>query len=377
MNLRTILLFLACALTWPVPVVGDVILTPKEIRQTLNHGPWPPAFELDPSNGVSGDPAAIDLGKSLFFDPALSKSGDMACATCHQPERNFTDGLPRAQGQVELNRNTQALWNMRAQRWFGWSGDTDNLWAQSLTPLFNPLEMGHDPASLQTALIAGPHLPAYEAVFGELRETRPVETSVNVSKALAAFIETLTTGPTSFDRFRDALAQGDMASAARYPNAAQRGLKTFLGDGRCALCHSGAAFTNGEFHDVGVPYFLDSGGVDPGRYNGIKQLRQSEFTLAGPHSDDPTKSGAWAVEGVRFQHSNFGIFRVPTLRRAALTAPYMHDGSIPSLIGVLEHYNNINIERLHADGEAILRPLNLDDQEILDLIEFLRTLSDD
>ncbi|MEO1495072.1 MAG: hypothetical protein AAFV19_23255, partial [Pseudomonadota bacterium] len=208
-------------------------------------------------------------------------------------------------------------------------------------------------------------------------ESQPLETAVNVSKALAAYIETLTTGRTSFDRFRDAVARGDMEAAAEYPLAAHRGLQIFLGQGRCVFCHSGPAFTNGEFHDAGVPYFLDKGGVDPGRFQGIKLLKQSEFTLAGAYNDDPAKSGAWAVENVRFQHSNFGIFRVPTLRRTALTAPYMHDGSLPQLADVLEHYNNIDMERLHADGEAILQPLELDDKDISDLLTFLQTLSDD
>ncbi len=374
---KTILSLLVCVLVWPALAFGDVFLTPKEIRQALSHGPWPPSFEPDPSNRVSGDPAAIKLGETLFFDPTLSKSGDMACTTCHQAERSFTDGLPRAQGQVELNRNTQALWNLRTQRWFGWSGDTDSIWAQSLTPLFNEDEMGHDPASLHLAMTEGRHASAYEAVFGDLIKTKPMDAAVNVSKALAAYIETLTTGVTSFDKFRDALARGDMRSAAAYPSAAQRGLKTFLGHGRCAFCHSGPAFSNGEFHDAGVPYFLERGRVDAGRFAGIQSLKESAFTLAGPYNDDPAKSGAWAVNNVRFQHSNFGVFRVPTLRRAAQTSPYMHDGSIPQLVDVLEHYNNINTERLHADGEAILRPLALKEEEIRDLLAFLRTLADD
>ena len=374
---KAILSLLVCALIWPALAFGDVILTPKEIRQTLSHGPWPPKFEPDPSNRVSGDPAAIQLGKTLFFDPGLSKSGDIACATCHQPEKNFTDGLSRAKGQVELNRNTQALWNLRTQRWFGWSGDTDSIWAQSLTPLLNDDEMGHDAASLHLLISKGRHAAAYEAVFGSLSETAPVEAAVNVSKALSAYIETLTTGATSFDKFRDALARGDIASAAAYPHTAQRGLKIFLGHGRCAFCHSGPTFSNGEFHDAGVPYFLKRGRVDEGRYAGIKSLKESAFTLAGPYNDDPAKSGAWAANSVRFQHSNFGVFRVPTLRRAAQTAPYMHDGGIPQLVDVLDHYNNINTERLHADGEAILRPLALKEEEIRDLLAFLKTLADD
>lgn len=372
-------------LIWAGVVVGlglsvaqaDVILTDREIAQTLRHGPWPPDAVADPSNRVSGNAQAVALGAALFSDPVLSRDGTMSCATCHQPERDFTDGLPRAKGRTLLDRNTQALWNLQGQRWFGWSGDSDNLWAQNLTPILNPLEMAHDEASLQAAMADSTYRARYDALFGDIAAQPARDVAVNLSKALAAYIETLRTGKTSFDRFRDALERGDMAAAATYPKAAQRGLQIFLGQGRCAFCHVGPAFTNGEFHDAGVPYFLGQGRVDPGRADGIARLQTSPYTLDGTFSDDPDKTGAWAVRNVRFQHGNFGIFRVPTLRRAARTAPYMHDGSLPDLAAVVQHYNHINMERLHSDGEAILRPLGLTDETAADLETFLETLSDD
>ena len=356
---------------------ADVILSADEVAQTLRHGPWPPEVVLDPSNRVSGDANAIALGKALFSDSILSRDRTMSCASCHDPERDFTDGLARAAGRKTLDRNTQALWNLAGQRWFGWSGDSDSLWAQNLTPLLNPDELGHDAQSMQSALLASPHRPAYEALFGEMDAEPALDTTVNVAKLLAAYIETLRSGKTSFDHFRDALEIGDMQMAAQYPEPAQRGLQIFLGQGNCTFCHSGPAFTNGEFHDAAVPYFLEQGGVDPGRAEGIERLTESPFTLDGAFSDDPSKAGAWAVRNVRFQHGNFGIFRVPTLRRAAHTAPYMHDGSLPDLAAVVQHYNHIDMERLHSDGEAILRPLGFTDQEAEDLEAFLKTLSDD
>lgn len=356
---------------------AQVILTPDDIARTLRHGPWPPVASPDPSNRVSGNAAAIALGEALFSDPALSRDGSISCATCHRPDRDFTDGLPRAEARSTLDRNTQALWNLAGLRWYGWSGDSDNLWAQNITPLLNPAEMGHDMPSLQAALATGPHRAAYEAVFGPVADEAPVDTTVNIAKALAAYLETLRTGKTSFDRFRDALAAGDFATAGRYPESAQRGLQIFVGAGNCHFCHSGPAFTNGEFHDAGVPYFLGQGRVDPGRSAGLEALADSPFTLDGDFTDDPEKSGAWAVRNVRFQHGNFGIFRVPTLRRVARTAPYMHDGSLADLEAVVQHYNHINTERLHSDGEAILRPLGLTDAAAADLRVFLETLSDD
>jgi cytochrome c peroxidase len=359
------------------PAQAEVILSRAEIAQTLPHGPWPPEVILDPSNRVSGNVNAIALGELLFSDPILSHDRTISCASCHQPGNDFTDGLARAEGRKTLDRNTQSLWNLAGQRWFSWSGDTDSLWAQNLTPLLNPAEMGHDVHSVQFALLESPHRPDYEALFGAITQEPAIETTVNVSKVLAAYIETLRTGKTSFDHFRDALAQGDMTMAAQYPEPAQRGLQIFIGRGNCFFCHSGPAFTNGEFHDAAVPYFLEQGRVDPGRAEGIERLSDSPYTLDGDFTDDPGKTGAWAVRNVRFQHGNFGIFRVPTLRRAARTAPYMHDGSLPDIAEVVQHYNHINIERLHSDGEAILRPLGLSDRDVEDLQVFLKTLSDD
>ncbi|MEM8731736.1 MAG: cytochrome c peroxidase [Pseudomonadota bacterium] len=356
---------------------AEVILTPEEIAQTLRHGPWPPPGALDPSNRVSGDARAVALGRSLFGDPVLSRNGDLACTSCHDPNRDFTDGLDRAVGQHRLDRNTQALWNLSGLRWFGWSGDTDNLWAQSLTPILNPDEHGHSEASLQRALSESSYKSAYEDLFGPVADETPDATAVHIAKALAAYLETLATGRTSFDRFRDALEQNDMAMAEAYPLAAQRGLRIFLGVGKCAFCHSGPRFSNGEFHDAGVPYFVEPGRVDPGRAAGLDALAQSPYTLGGAYSDDPSKAGGWAAQSVRFHHSNFGMFRVPTLRRVAHTAPYMHDGSLPDLGAVVDHYNTIDLERMHADGEAILRPLGLSPADRDDLLAFLMTLSDD
>lgn len=356
---------------------AGVILSESEIQQALRHGPWPNASQTDPSNRVSGDASAIALGRLLFHDRQMSRDGNTSCASCHDPDREFADGSERAMGRIRLDRNTPSLWNTGGHRWYGWSGDTDNLWAQNLTPLLSPDEMAHDPVSLQSALASAPYALQYTAVFGPPEDEAPKETSVNVAKALAAYLETLRTGRTSFDRFVAALDRGDIATAVEYPEAAQRGLRIFLGEGQCTFCHSGPAFTNGEFHDAGVPYFLDGGGVDAGRHAGLQALRQSPFTLAGDYSDDPDKSGAWAVKNVRFSHADFGTFRVPSLRRVAHTAPYMHDGSLSDLRAVLDHYNQIDIERLHSDGESILRPLNLSEDDLDDLERFLETLSDD
>ena len=199
---------------------------------------------------------------------------------------------------------------------------------------------------------------------------------VNVAKALAAFQETITTGRTPFDDFRDALERGDRQAMARYPAAAQRGLKIFVGKGQCSACHFGPNFTNGEFDDVGVPYFAERGRVDQGRHGGIAALRASPFNLLGAFNDDPQRATAEPTRHVEPQHRNWGEFRVPSLRNVANTAPYMHNGSLATLEAVVRHYSEVDIERLHGDdGARLVRPLRLSPREASDLVAFLETLS--
>jgi cytochrome c peroxidase len=163
---------------------------------------------------------------------------------------------------------------------------------------------------------------------------------------------------------------------AKYPEEAKRGLKIFVGKGRCNLCHLGPAFTNGEFHDTGVPFFVGKGRVDPGRHAGIRRLRASPFNLLGSYNDDAKRSTATGTEHVRLEHRNFGEFRTPSLRNIGLTAPYMHNGRLATLRDVVEHYSTLSPDRLHSDGEALLRALNLSEQEARDLVAFLETLQD-
>lgn len=354
---------------------AELRLTPDEIAQAVSHGPWPLPDLPDPSNRVSGNPDAIALGRALFFSTKLSQDRETSCASCHKPERNFADGLSRGQGVRILDRNTLALQNLQYGRWFGWDGKTDNLWAQSILPMVHPDEMALTPDDLRKILTNPEFAEPYRVLFGAPEQNSAERNLVNTGKLLAAYQETLKTGSTAFDHFRDALAAQDWESAATYPAAAQRGLSLFIGRGNCGFCHAGALFTNGEFHDAGVPYFIEPGRVDSGRHGGIKELKSNPFTLDSEYSDDPAKIGAWAAQQVAPQHANFGTFRVPGLRNVARTAPYMHNGSLKTLEEVVRHYSDIDLERLHADGELILRPLALTQSEIDDLVTFLETLT--
>src|SRR5262245_37700116 len=119
-------------------------LEPAEVRRILRHGPWPEPVSRDPSNRASGDPLAIALGQRLFFDARLSAGGAIACATCHVPERAWTDGRARGVGLALLDRNTPSLLDALRHRWLGWDGGADSLWAQGLRALVDPREMGTD-----------------------------------------------------------------------------------------------------------------------------------------------------------------------------------------------------------------------------------------
>ena len=344
----------------------------EEIAKILQHGPWPPAPIRDPGNRVSGKREAIAFGEKLFFEPRLSGTGSVLCATCHVPFRAFQDARARAFGLQEVDRNTPSILNAGFYRWYGWDGAHDSLWSQSLRPLLDPREMNASAAHV-ASVVKRIFSKEYQAAFGRAPAATDEEILVDVGKALAAFQETLVSGRTSFDEFRDALEKGDPTNT--YPAAAQRGLKIFIGKGNCTACHFGPHFTNGEFADVGIPFFAGRGRVDPGRHEGIKRLNGNPHNLLGRFNDDSSGKNAVGTRHVELQHRNFGEFRVPGLRNAALTAPYMHNGSLASLRDVVKHYSELNEERLHADGERILKRLNLSAGEVEDLVAFLESLS--
>jgi hypothetical protein len=199
----------------------------SELERIAAHGPWPLQWAPDPGNRVSASAAAIRLGHDLFFDPRLSASRGVSCATCHDPARGFQDGRATARGLATGIRNTPGLFNVRHQRWFGWDGGHDSLWAASLRPILDPREMGGQRGTRG----ANParHRPAlechYTQAFGKPPDADDPQLLVNVAKAIAAWQETLVSPPTAFDRFRDALAARRWAGCGAYPAAAQRGLK--------------------------------------------------------------------------------------------------------------------------------------------------------
>ncbi len=369
-------MLLAMLAPGPAPAVE---LEAGERARILAHGPWPPPPARDAGNRWAGRAGVAALGQQLFFDPRLAPDGRLACASCHQPAQAFADGRPRSLGRVPLDRNAPSLWNAVHERWLGWDGAADSLWSQSLRALRDPREMGSDAGTVRRLITQDTTLACrWRQGFGDGPPAADEALLVDAAKALGAFVGSLVSARAPFDDFRDALARGDAAQMKRYPADARRGLQLFVGRGRCHLCHAGPGFSNGEFADIGAGFFIQPGQVDAGRHGGIVALRASRYNLLSPWADEPGPAGdaATKTRHVQLQHRNFGEFKVPSLRNVTLTAPYLHDGRLATLPQVLRHYSELDLERLHADGERILEPLHLSPRELDDLQAFLVSLSD-
>ena len=263
----------------PIVEAQPAALSAAERAAILQFGPWPPKLAPDAANAVSGKPEAIAFGEALFFDPRLSGTGSVLCASCHVPYRKWQDGHALAFGLEQTELNTPSVLNVRFNRRFGWAGKNDLLWKQSIRPLLEAREM-RSSAALVAAAVRKLYPAQYEKAFAHPPPGQDDAVLADVGRALAAFQETLVTGRSAFDEFRDALERGDAAAMARYPEAAQRGLRLFVGSAGCAACHSGPDFTNSAL---------------------------------------------------------IGGFRVPGLRNVALTAPYLHDGHAAALGDAVKH----------------------------------------
>jgi cytochrome c peroxidase len=341
--------------------------------------PEPPP---DPGNGVGDRPEAAALGLALFFDTGLSANGRVACSTCHQPERAFTDGLRKSLGLGPLRRNAPSLLDIGHERWLYRDGRADSLWSQALVPLEHPDEMGGSRLAIMKRVASDPRLAQlYEAAFGSrppALDGSPERTAVdraftNLGKALAAYERTLRSRPTRFDGYVDALLEGRLEEAERLLDPAEvAGLRVFLsGRSGCLSCHLGPRFTDGRFHNVGTGD-LGTPREDLGREQGRQILRSFEFNCLSPYGDSADcrhLERMWATE---VQGLLRGAFRTPGLRNLATTAPYMHDGRFQTLEEVLSFYRNppAKAETPHELPAA----LDLTDLELRDLAKFLRSL---
>ncbi len=384
---------------WPRPPEW----TTSEIAtlRSLWIGSLPP-LPPDPSNAVADDPRAVALGHRLFFDARFSSSGKVSCATCHQPERMFTDGLPLGKGVGEMNRKTQTVIGAAYSPWLFWDGRKDSLWAQALAPMESAVE--HGGTRTQYAhLISEFYRSEYEALFGPLPDLAdrgrfpatagPVDDSAaraawekmhaadrqtvsriyaNMGKAIAAYQRRLLPGPSRFDAYVEALLKNDKRGMGKALTSNEvAGLRVFIGKGHCIECHNGPLFTNNDFHNTGVPSRRDLP-IDRGRAVGAQQVQADEFNCLSPYSDArPEQCSAlrfMVASGPQLE----GAFKPPTLRNIAQTAPYMHAGQFATIEEVLVHYNN---PPAAAVGRSELHPIYLTGQELIHLAAFLRSLS--
>jgi cytochrome c peroxidase len=279
------------------------------------------------------NPAKLALGERLFLDPVLSIDGTRSCASCHRPERAYSDDEALSQGirGQSTTRNAPALINRAWGRSFFRDGRATTLEATVLQPVVNTAEMGLELSALEERLSAD---SVYSRQFGESFGSDPRErpTSSQAAAALAAYIRSIRSGDSPVDRF----AAGDSTALTLVQ---REGRELFLGKAGCAACHLAPNFTDERFHNTGIAV----GSRDPGR-----------LAVTG----DPRQRGA---------------FRTPTLRDIALTAPYMHDGSKATLTDVVDFYDDGGVANPNLD--LMVRPLGLTGAEKLALVAFLEALT--
>jgi cytochrome c peroxidase len=327
-----------------------------DIILTLSPLPDPPP---DPTNAVADNPAAAHLGRFLFFDRGLSPDKRLSCASCHDPAKDWSDGrtIPSA-----TSRHVPSLWNVAYARWFFWDGRADSLGSQALQPIENPRELGGSREEVEHRIRADAALAAaYQSVFGPLESTDRIFS--NVGKAIAAFERKLISRNSPFDAYVAALRSGDRKARRAYPKPARRGLKLFVGRAGCVLCHNGPTFSDKEFHALEAP----DDSQDLGRFDGIPLLLRDPFNGLGKFSDAPEGGRRLPTAFLANSEGFRSAFKTPGLRNVARTAPYFHRGQFKSLEQVVKFYS--------AGNGTTLRPLNLSESEIADLVAFLRTLT--
>ncbi|MDE3820114.1 cytochrome-c peroxidase [Sinorhizobium meliloti] len=387
----------AAALAAGVPATSGTGWSEEEIAlaRSLSLEALPPVPD-DPSNRVADDPRAVALGRALFFDARFSSTGDVACVTCHLPERQFQDDRPLGRGVGQTGRRTMPIAGTAHSPFLFWDGRKDSLWAQALGPLESPVEHGGD-RTQYARLITEHYRKDYEAVFGSLPDFAALPANAgpnaapkaaaawttmededrntvnvvfaNIGKAIAAFERTIAPSETRFDTW---VASAEFPAPGLLSEEEVAGLRLFIGKGQCITCHNGPLLTDNHFHNTGVPAVLGLP-QDKGRESGARLVREDIFNCLGPYSDaEPDQCSE-----LRFMapedHSMRRAFKTPSLRGAASRRPYMHAGQIQNLTQVIAHY--VAAPKAPA-GHSELRPLDMDEQDRRNLEAFLLSLDE-
>ena len=315
-----------------------VTLLAGPVSPLVSHEAWRPRIPLglDLYMPVPDDNPLtrekVELGRKLFSDPILSRDKSLACASCHDPERAFTDGRAVSEGVFgrEGTRHVPTLINRGYGVSFFWDGRIPSLEEQVLQPIQHPKEMDLTFEEVVARLKQeGDYPQRFREALGNGIEAE------GLAKALASYVRTILSGDSGFDRYlngeRHALSERE-----------REGLRLFRGKGNCTACHIGPNFTDERFHNSGIAW-RDGEMLDPGR-----------FQETGKQEDQ-------------------GAFKTPTLREIAETPPYMHDGSMATLEEVIEFYDRGGNPNPYLDPE--LRPLHLAPEEKKSLVAFLGSLS--
>lgn len=292
----------------------------------------PKEIPYPPENPYSK--AKSELGRHLFYDPRLSGSQMISCASCHNPSFSWGDSLAKGvgHGHKTLGRRTPTVLNMAWGNKMFWDGRAATLEEQALGPIASEGEMNMALGGEAGLIARLGKIPNYKPMFAEAfpGEADPLTTE-NIAKAIATFERSIVSGTAPFDRF----VRGD---AKAISPSAQRGFVVFNTKAKCSQCHSGWNFTDNSFHDIGVP------GDDIGRGKFLKMATQ--------------------------QHA----FKTPTLRNADQRAPFMHDGSEATLEDIVEFYN-LGGKAMRPGHSSLIQPLDLSAGEKTDLVAFLKTLT--
>jgi cytochrome c peroxidase len=322
-------------------------------------------------------PDKIALGSTLFNDKRFSSTGEVSCATCHDPGKAFTDSpLKTSEGINKLTgtRNAPTVVNAAYFTTQFWDGRSADLEDQSQHPFVNPVEMGLKDHQPILKIVRTD--PAYADMFRKSFGVEPAAITMDhVKKAIATFERTVVAGDSPFDRW---YFGGDKSAMSE---AAVRGFKVFLEDGRCVSCHTieqdHALFTDNRFHNIGVGMNRIQGRV-PELAPKFLEAKAKGMDVDVKVLTDPDSSelGRFAVtDGL----DELGAFKTPTLRNIAVTAPYMHDGSLKTLRDAVVHYNNGGVtnkgDKVNDFLSGGIRELNLEEQQIDDLVAFMEALT--
>ncbi|MGI9303221.1 MAG: cytochrome-c peroxidase [Gammaproteobacteria bacterium] len=405
----------------PETAFVDGAFTPAEIARILSLSPLG-EMPNDETNAIADDPRAAHLGQFLFFDERLSANGKVSCASCHRPDHGFSTPDRLGHGLSRTTRHPPSLLNVAYHRWFDWDGKADSLWAQAVRPLESPDELGFTRTQLARLIYNDPSLrKAYEAIFGPMPDLsdearfarkacpfpenptvpwhqtwlavpehplhqawltmQPRDREVinriltNVTKSIAAYESRLISSDATFDRYVEGLRERNPEKLAAISPAAKGGLKLFIGTAQCIVCHNGPNFTDMTFHNIGLGIRSWLVERDEGRYYGVAYVKKSPFSALGDYSDDPRgKRAQWSSFLIR-THDTPSQFKTPSLRGVALTPPYMHGGHFDTLEDVVRFYSELDESPAIGVRESTLQPRGLSDEEIHELVQFLKTLT--